>query len=153
MPKCYQLIGVPGSGKSTWYTNQDWMKDMVYISTDVYVEKFARRMGKTYTEVFDQVMPRAIRLMMRAVRKAELEGRDVIWDQTSTTLASRSRKFRALPDYDHIAVIFPTPELKDLERRLQSRKEKIIPREVVWNMIVNFEEPAEEEGFKEIWKT
>ena len=64
----------------------------------MFVERFARRLGKTYSEVFTDVMPRCVRLMMRAVRKAQAEGRDVIWDQTSTSLASRIRKFRALPE-------------------------------------------------------
>ena len=126
---------------------------MVYVSTDIYVEKFARRLGKTYREVFNDVMPRAVRLMMRRVQKAHAESKDIVWDQTSTTVSSRARKFRSLFDYDHVAVIFPTPDLKELERRLVNRVEKDIPRDVVWNMIVNFEEPCEEEGFKEIWRT
>jgi predicted kinase len=153
MAKCYQMVGVPGSGKSTWIANQDWAKDCAYISTDGYVERFARRMGKTYSEVFDQVMPRAIRLMMRAVRKAESEGKDVIWDQTSTTVASRGRKFRALPNYEHVAVVFKTPEWPELKHRLDSRPGKHIPRKVVKGMIHGFEQPTEEEGFKEIWYT
>ena len=38
MPKCYQLIGIPGSGKSTWISNQDWAEDCVVVSTDTHVE-------------------------------------------------------------------------------------------------------------------
>jgi predicted kinase len=151
--KCYQLVGVPGSGKSTWVANQQWAKDCAYISTDGYVERFARRMGKTYSEVFDDVMPRAIRLMMRAVRKARNEGKDIIWDQTSTTLASRKRKFSALRDYDHIAVVFATPEKEELARRLASRPGKNIPDHVMRSMFDGFEMPTEEEGFTEIWRT
>lgn len=155
MPKCYQLIGVPGSGKTTWVESQIWANHCVHISTDAYVEKFARRMGKTYSEVFTDVMPRAIRLMMRAVRKAQSEHKDIIWDQTSTTVISRKRKFNSLPKYEHIAVIFPTPEHKELVRRLTSRWEsgKIIPEHVVASMIASWEEPTLEEGFKEIWNT
>jgi guanylate kinase len=110
-------------------------------------------MGKTYSEVFDQVMPRAIRLMMRSVRKAESKNQDVIWDQTSTTTKSRARKFRALPNYEHVAVVFPTPDLKELDRRLKNRPGKHIPKAIVWDMIVRFDPPTEEEGFKEIWYT
>jgi predicted kinase len=153
MPTCYQLIGVPGAGKSTWYSQQDWMSEMAYISTDKYVEEYAIEQGKSYSDVFEEFMPEAVKLMVLDVNKAAIEGKDIVWDQTSTTVSSRKRKFGMLPFYEHIAVIFPTPELKELENRLQSRKEKVIPREVVWNMIVNFEEPSEEEGFKEIWKT
>lgn len=149
--KLYVLVGVPGAGKSTWVSNQQWANDCAYVSTDGYVERFARRMGKTYSEVFDDVMPRAIRLMMRAVRKAEHDGKDVIWDQTSTTIASRTRKFRALPSYYAIAVIFRTPSDEELTKRLASRPGKVIPKHVVNSMIKNWQEPTEDEGFKEIW--
>ena len=78
---------------------------------------------------------------------------DIVWDQTSTTIASRARKFNALPDYEHIAIVFRTPEHKELMRRLESRWEdgKIIPENVITSMIASWEEPTTEEGFKEIW--
>jgi predicted kinase len=149
--KLYVLVGVPGSGKSTWVSNQLWAKDCAYVSTDGYVDRFAARMKKTYSEVFQDVMPRAIRLMMRAVRKAQREGKDVIWDQTSTTVASRARKFSALPEYYTIAVVFKTPTSRELRKRLASRPGKHIPWKVVSGMINGFVMPSEEEGFDEIW--
>jgi predicted kinase len=152
MPKVYVLVGVPGSGKSTWIFNQHWIVGMEYVSTDYFVEKFARRMGKTYSEVFEQVMPRCVRLMARAVRRARANGSDIVWDQTSTTVKSRERKFRMLPDYWHIAVVFPTPEVSVLKERLAGRPGKEVPWEVVQGMIDNFEMPSEEEGYKEIWR-
>jgi len=153
MPKCYQLVGVPASGKSTWVTNQDWISECVIVGTDFYVEKFARRTGKTYSEVFDLFMPRAIDLMMRRVRKAQREQKDIIWDQTSTSWTSRRRKFNALPDYEHIAVVFQTPDEEEHLKRLATRPGKVIPEAVLFDMIWHFEMPTEEEGFKEIWYT
>jgi len=153
MAKAYILVGVPASGKTTWLAGQTWAVGMEYISTDVYVEKFAKRLGKTYNEVFDEVMPRAVRLMTRAVVRARAAGRDIIWDQTNTTVKSRARKFRMLPDYWHIAVVFPTPSAEEHARRLASRPGKSIPDHVVRSMIDNFEWPTEEEGYKEIWRT
>lgn len=153
MNKCYQLIGVPGSGKSTWVANQDWAKDCTHVSTDMWVEMEADRVGKTYSEIFTEYMPKAVQLMARQVELARDINRDIIWDQTSTTLASRARKFNMLPDYYHIAVVFRTPEHKELMRRLVSRWDsgKIIPEHVVASMIASWEEPTEEEGFDEIW--
>ena len=155
MPTCYQLIGVPGSGKSTWYKNQEWLgedkKDHKYVSTDDHVEGYARDQGKTYSEVFVEYMPTAVKQMMVNVNMAAAFQLDVVWDQTSTTLASRARKFNALPDYYHIAVVFKTPEHKELMRRLMSRPGKEIPDHVIASMIANWEEPTLEEGFKEIW--
>ena len=118
-----------------------------------FVEDYARAQGKTYSEVFTDYMPTAVNLMAEQVIRARELGHTVIWDQTSTTIASRAKKFRMLPDYEHIAVVFRTPEHTELVRRLSSRWEsgKIVPEHVVASMIAGWEEPTNEEGFKEIW--
>lgn len=151
MPKCYQLIGVPGSGKSTWVSNQDWMLGLTVVSTDLWVEIHAKEQGKTYSEVFKDYMPTAVDLMAKQVVFAREHSHTLIWDQTSTTLASRTRKFNMLPNYEHIAIVFKTPEAEELKRRLASRPGKEIPDDVVQSMIDNFEMPTEDEGFTEIW--
>ena len=151
MPKCYQLVGVPGSGKSTWVKDQIWTLGLTVVSTDPFVEEYAREQGKTYSQVFSDYMPIAVRLMANQALICQANGLDVIWDQTSTTAVSRIRKFNALPKYEHIAIVFRTPELDVLKERLASRPGKDIPWEVVQGMIDNWEEPTEEEGFKEIW--
>ena len=106
MPKCYQLIGIPGSGKSTWTNGQDWALTCACVSTDKWVEIYAKEVGRTYSEVFTDFMPTAVDLMAKEVVAAREIGRNIIWDQTSTTIASRAKKFRMLPDYEHIAVVF-----------------------------------------------
>ena len=151
MPKCYQLIGVPGSGKSTWVESQDWALTCAKVGTDKWVEIYAREVGRTYSEVFDSFMPIAMDLMAKEVEVARVLGRDIIWDQTSTSIKSRKRKFNMLPDYEHIAVVFKTPEKEELARRLASRPGKNIPEHVMRSMIDNLDIPTEAEGFKEIW--
>lgn len=151
MPKCYQMVGVPYSGKSTWIYNQEWLSGHVVVSTDRFVEEHARSVGKTYREVFEEYMPKAIDLMLQEVITARDSGLDVIWDQTSTTRLSRARKFRMLPDYDHIAVLFDTPNHDDLHRRITQRSDKVVPKEVIDSMIEDFEKPELDEGFTEIW--
>jgi len=151
MSKCYQMVGVPGSGKSTWIKNQTWALGVSIVSTDNFVEAHARKEGKTYNEVFKDYMPIAVGLMANQAKTCQANGVDVIWDQTSTTVASRKKKFNMLPNYDHIAVVFRTPPREVLEQRLASRPGKLIPMTVMTNMIENFDEPTEEEGFKEIW--
>jgi predicted kinase len=151
MAKCYQLVGVPGSGKSTWVAEQDWALTCAHISTDKWVEIYAKEVGRTYSEVFVDFMPTAVDLMAKEVVVAREMNRDIIWDQTSTTIASRTRKFNMLPDYEHIAIVFKTPEHKELFRRLWSRPGKDIPEHVIASMIASWEEPTVEEGFKEVW--
>jgi predicted kinase len=151
--KCYQLIGVPCAGKSTWIKNQDWALGLTVVSTDMWVEIYAKEQGKTYSEVFKDYMPTAVDLMAKQVVFAREHGHTILWDQTSTTLASRSRKFNMLPNYEHIAVVFRTPKLDVLKERLANRPGKEVPWEVVQGMIDNWEEPTIEEGFTEIWYT
>jgi predicted kinase len=151
MAKCYQLVGVPASGKSTWVKNQDWAVLCVHVSTDKWVDLYAESVGKTYSEVFDEYMPTAVDLMAKEVIAAREMGRDIIWDQTSTGVKARARKFNMLPDYEHIAVVFKTPEADELARRLASRPGKNIPDHVMRSMINNFEIPSLDEGFSQIW--
>jgi predicted kinase len=151
MPKCYQLIGVPGSGKSTWYSNQDWALACAYISTDKWVEIYAKEVGSTYSKVFTDFMPTAVNCMVKEVELARSMSRDIIWDQTSTTVKSRAKKFAMLPNYEHIAVVFNTPEHTELMCRLMNRPGKEIPDHVIASMIASWENPTLEEGFKEIW--
>ena len=151
MPKCYQLIGVPGAGKSTWIKNQVWALGLTIVSTDVFVEDYARAQGKTYNEVFKDYMPEAVKLMAEQVVFARRHDHTVIWDQTSTTVKSRKKKFNMLPDYEHVAVVFRTPDRDELDVRLSGRPGKHIPKAVVDSMIAGFEMPTEDEGFKEIW--
>lgn len=150
MPKCYQLIGVPGSGKSTWIKNQTWALGLPVVSTDNFVEAHAYKEGKTYNEVFKDYMPIAVRLMANQALICQANNLDLIWDQTSTTVNSRRKKFNTLPGYEHIAVVFKTPEPDELKRRLASRPGKNIPDNVMRSMIDGFEMPTLDEGFTEI---
>ena len=152
MPKAYILVGVPGSGKSTWISKQPFDRsNTIVASTDRYVEQVAKKEGKTYGEVFKAVMPRAVRHMVMTVRSAVKNKNDIVWDQTSTTVNTRLKKLRMLPDeYEKIAVVFPTPDKNELERRLSDRPGKEIPNDVMNQMINGWEEPTEAEGFDKI---
>jgi predicted kinase len=103
--------------------------------------------------VFKEFMPTAVDLMAKEVVAAREMKRDIIWDQTSTTAASRTRKFNMLPDYYKIAIVFKTPEKEELEKRLASRPGKEIPMSVVEQMVFDLtaDPPSLEEGFDEIW--
>ena len=151
MPKLYVLVGVPGSGKSTWYENNEkLLGDAVYVSTDHFVELEADRQGKTYNDVFKDYMPTAVKLMTGVVNEARNLNMDIVWDQTSTTVKSRAKKFRMLPDYEAIAVVFEIPGAQELVKRLASRPGKNIPWSVMMQMINGFEMPTLTAGFKEV---
>lgn len=147
MPKCIQLVGVPGSGKTTWIDSLNLRNNFTIISTDIHVENHAKFVGKSYSEVFASYMPTAVNLMTFDVINARESNKDIIWDQTSTTIISRVRKFSMLPGYEHIAVVFKTPDTLELRRRLNERKDRNTPWDVVQEMIDNFQYPTRDEGF------
>ena len=152
MSKAYILVGVPASGKSTWcHTQQfDWGNTII-ASTDTYVEAYATKIGKTYSEVFEGIMPTAVNHMVNTVLWAINRQYDIIWDQTSTTVLSRAKKLRMLPSrYEKIAVVFTTPDADTLMTRLAGRPEKVIPDTVIQTMISKWEEPSKDEGFDKI---
>lgn len=142
IPKLYLLVGVPASGKSTWITQQSWATDpnCVIASTDQFVESYAITMGKTYSEVFADYMPTALQQMTKQVTYAHIQRQTIIWDQTSTTVASRAKKLR----------MFATPSNRILQQRLASRPGKEIPKNVMQAMINGYVMPTIDEGFDEI---
>jgi predicted kinase len=145
------LIGVPGSGKSTWTKSQDWTKDLPVISSDRFIDEHAERVNKTYNEVFDEYAPIAMKLMDNQARVCHANQVDCIWDQTNTSAKSRKAKLAVLKGYTAIAVVFRTPEKAEHDRRLASRPGKSIPDHVMKSMIENLQEPTDEEGFAEVW--
>jgi predicted kinase len=148
----YMLIGVPGSGKSTWIGQQDWAKDCVLVSSDKLIDIEAARQGKTYNDVFKEYIDEANRLMLEDVKAAVAEGKDIIWDQTNTSRKSRKSKLAKVPDYRKIAVVFATPDEAEWTRRLGNRPGKTIPMPVLKAMAEGLQMPTEDE-FDEIWRT
>jgi predicted kinase len=144
------LIGVPGSGKSTWVNAQDWVKDCVLVSTDKLIELEAGRQGKTYNDVFKDYIDTATKLMNADVLEAVAEGKDIIWDQTNTGRKSRKAKLAMMPGYYKIAVMFATPEKEEWQRRINSRPGKMIPEGVLKAMAMGLQLPEEGE-FDEVW--
>lgn len=154
-PCLYMLVGVPGSGKSTWIENQlpeeGRGHDTTVLSTDYFIECVAAIHGKTYNEVFHDTIKDANRKMYEDLDWALEHNHNIIWDQTNTSRKSRKEKLAKIPiHYKKVAVFFPTPDLEELERRLASRPGKVISKGVMQNMIDCLNQPMLEEGFDEV---
>jgi predicted kinase len=145
------LVGVPGAGKSTWIAQQGFDRDTVIISTDRHIDAEAARQGLTYSEVFKGHIKRATAIMNADLAMAIKDGDDIVWDQTNTTAKIRAAKLASVPNtYRKVAVFFPTPEAKELERRLACRPGKHIPWNILQGMISQLEAPTKDEGFDEV---
>lgn len=147
-PTCYMLIGVPGSGKTTWVLKN--YPDLAYASTDKYIDQFAAEAGKTYNEVFEASIKIATSRMIDDVADFITDMDDFVWDQTNISKKSRAGKITRLRQdyYQVVGIVFETP--KNLKERLATRPGKNIPPHVMESMIENFEMPTIAEGFSKI---
>ena len=151
MPRLYMLVGVPGSGKSTWIRSRN--HDAVIASTDDKIEAAAAAQGLTYDAVFESEFKAANAALREDVKQAVKDQRDIIWDQTNLTAKSRRGKLGQVPKhYERIALYFPTPDGEELARRLASRAGKTIPVHVMASMIASLEPPVPSEGFDAIYQ-
>lgn len=143
------LIGVPGSGKSTWIRN-NLIENSVVVSTDNLIEAEALKRGKTYDEIFDEYIQCATMKMRKQVQKLVKEGTSVIWDQCNVSRKGRLKKISMFTkDYHTVAVVFAIPEPEELKKRLSQRPGKNVPDYAMDYMIKNYQLPLEDE-FDEI---
>jgi tRNA uridine 5-carbamoylmethylation protein Kti12 len=145
MPRLYMLIGVPGSGKSTWRNAFLKSNDAVIISSDDEIDAFAEDQGLTYSDAFKIVDFKKIDAKINAdFSKAVKDKQDIIVDRTNMSKKSRSRFLSSLPaNYEKHAIIFQCPE-EELRRRLDKRAKetgKFIPDQVLYTMLRNYQEP------------
>ena len=152
-PICYFLVGLPGSGKSTWSQNiLNKFPDTVLISSDQYIERAAEKAGKSYGDVFQNEIKAATAKMNSALSSAVAEHKDIIWDQTNLTAKGRANKLAKLEGYDVVAVCFEIPR-EELDARRAKRKGengKDVPDHIIANMAAQYERPKAGEGFSEI---
>ena len=148
-PTLYMLVGIPGSGKSTWVMNNA-PKDAVVLSTDDYLQAKADEAGTTYDAVFSSMIQSATVHMERSKREAISNSLSVVWDQTNLTRSARKRKLLGFDNYHKVAVVFDIPERDELRKRLASRPGKNIPDDVIESMISQFQIPTTKEGFDEV---
>lgn len=153
-PVAYMLVGVPGSGKSTWAAQLLEDQKTALVSSDAYIERMAEAVGKTYGEVFQDYIKEAT-AHMKAIRDAAISNlQNIVWDQTNLTLKSRQSKLDVLREagYDVVAVTFEIPDA-ELKRRREERAKvtgKDILPSIVEEMGRNYVRPTRLEGFSKV---
>lgn len=154
----YMLVGVPGSGKSTWLKNKilDRSPSTAVISSDDIISEIAETIARmtgvpvTYNDVFSDNYKLVEKFMLQNAERifASDDANVVVWDQTNVSVLSRKKKLAMVPkDYKKIAVFFETPPDDILKERLSKREGKTIPNFVMVSMKENLVKPSENEGF------
>lgn len=147
------LVGVPAAGKSTW-VQKTFQGECVVISSDDIIEDVARSQNSTYDAVFKQYVKVADAMMWKNLDKAIEERQNpIVIDRTNMSIKARARIFdrmkRFYPNhpYKFHAVVFPTPERTEHQRRLANRPGKTIPSAVIQSMVDSYQCPTITEGF------
>ena len=167
MTTLYMLVGLPGTGKSTWTnrfkrkhiselneqsfkTNTPFQYNLSVISTDDIIQLIADQHRLTYNQIFDNLTYSFAEKLSHKLARFAFERNDVvIWDQTNLSYKSRGKKLEMVPKtYKKTAVSFGIPV--DWKERLESRQGKVIPSDVLNGMMRGYDPPMLSEGFDDI---
>ncbi len=156
-PEAIVLVGVPGSGKSTWINSflAKTDKEYVIISSDDILDNIAREKNVSYDVAWSRHVGFAQKESKANFRKAVESRSNIIYDQTNVARSKRMSILSQLPiEYKKIAVVFDTDD-KVVEQRIKDRQAvtgKTIPPQVLKDMYKRWDEPNKAEGFDIIIK-
>lgn len=145
------MCGLPGSGKSTWVTNEFIPRHgnpitTTIVSSDAYIERWCLWEGITYNEGFKKFVEPASKFFTNDFVESIKSNRDILVDRTNLTVKSRRSLLSQVPKhYKKVAIVFIIDDLVEHQRRLDSRQGKSIPAHVIEDMRKRFEHPTHEE--------
>ncbi len=146
MGNLYLLMGIPGSGKSTWTRNHltpyDW-----YVSRDDI--RFALVPdGEPYFSKEKEVLKRYIEDINIGLNL----GYDVYADATQVSKWSRNNILNKVKNANKVNCIYIKTSLKVALERNEGRDGRLrVPSDQIQKMYRNIEEPTFEEGFEAIY--
>ena len=148
---CHIMIGLPGSGKSTWIKENVFDQKTRIISTDNILEDIAKKHDLTYNEVFSDNIEEATKQFWNEIDEATFNGENIIIDRTNMTVSSRRKIISRIPkNYHIVGVNVSCNDSLTHSMRLASRKGKHIPTHIVENMARSYQIPTKDEGFDSI---
>jgi len=141
------LIGISGSGKSTYISKNKALQDYKILSVDKYLE----RKKLAYNSLnYEKEIKKAHDQSLRDMKEYVSNENNVVIDMTNLSVEKRSQKLSKFPTtkYKKRAIVFLNG-IKGIESNLSKRKDKTIPKEVIKKQLESFELPTLEE-FHEI---
>jgi len=148
MPSMTMLCGLPYSGKSTFLQsiNAD------YVSTDMYIEEYAKEKNLSYNEVFADAYKIAESWMYADIAHYVTNNTSFWWDQTNLSRKSRINKLKFIPaNWQKNILVFNTP-FDVIVSRIPNRPNKKIPLGILEEMQSSFVFPTKDEGWDNIYQ-
>lgn len=148
------LIGLPGSGKSTWAESfirdrpDGWFKgdfpEFAYHSSDAIREElFGDEEDQTHNvEVFEE--------MRKRVKRDLSDGKSIIYDATNLSKRRRIAFLREIKSFNVVkqAILFITPYKQCLAQN--AKRNRVVPDHAMRKMYMSFEPPHFSEGWDSI---
>lgn len=167
MKYCWILIGPPGCGKSTFIKSLGDVKvdglnftvsgfggtgSAVLLSSDMVIDALRENTGQTYAEAFETLYSAADTQFNFALNDAIARGDNIVVDRTSMSVKSRRKYFSVLPkDYKVVAIdLIAKMRAVVWAQRAKNREDKVVPKGVMMDMLMNYEAPTLDEGFSSI---
>ncbi len=139
----YMLVGIPGSGKSTFAKSLAAIEDIDIISSDTI-----RNLHPSWEE--EKIFPEVYRLIAKEIES----NKNVIYDATNSTPAFRHRLIENLEQYNikyDIGVYYFDTSYEECYRRVEIRNtlpnQRYFPLDKLKGYSDNLVEPDVKEGF------
>jgi len=154
---CYIMIGLPGSGKSTYIKKN--FKDLEVLSRDDILLEYGKKKGygDTYTDIWKKLssedQKEINKILLQKFNKLKKSNKDFVIDMTNISWKSRRRWLSQLDDYNVKAVVMLS-SLDEILKRNKERSEidgKFIPENILIDFAKRFELPLYTEGFNRIY--
>jgi predicted kinase len=150
--KLYVLVGVPGSGKSTWIANHQAAfkhpykvvsRDKIRFSLLKENEDYFSKEKETYNQY------------IKEIKENLNDGYDVFADATHLNRGSRTKLLRALreslKDITVEAIVINVSLKTALKQNNLRTGRELVPEDAIRRMYNQFSIPSFDEGFDKIW--
>lgn len=143
MANFYMMVGLPGSGKTTFAYNIE--KEAVVISSDIIRKELwgsEEKQGDNKI-VFEELEKRVMENLAA--------DKSVVYDATNIKAKKRKDflyRLRKIPNVNTVCMLMSVPYEQCLERN--NERGRVVPEEVIEKMYMNFEVPQIREGWNQI---
>lgn len=141
-PRLILLVGIPGSGKTT-YAKERLNSNTIHLSSDSIREELYgnESIQGNPSEVFSLMQTRAV--------EALNEGKDVIYDATNITRKDRACIINLCPKFVKIEAHIIWAPIEECIGR-DAKRDRTVGQEVIDRMLKKFQAPFFDEGIDEI---
>ena len=152
------MVGLPGSGKSTWcenYTRENSEKKFYILGTNLIIDRMkitGLTRKRNYHGRWEELIKRASGILNKLFAVAKKNPRNYILDQTNVYFTARRRKMESFKLYKRKAVVIvnkPNVLSQRIEKQ-QQMEGKVIPVNAIMEMKKNYTLPECGPSFDEV---